>query len=520
MNCEVMFHTIFPGFFEQEGIRYLPESAVFAELVMDLREPLPCSSPLSCPDTISFRVYEGPIGPLQEEVRSVEEDWVQYFHEGGRYFCAFSGERIAAFCALTEFGTVDGLRIGGPGCVGTVPEFRKQGIGLEMVRRATEILQQEGFGLSWIHWTHLERWYQKLGYRPVLRWNRRGFLAEESRVFVRQVNESKEKQAIARMILEGLKDWFGNPEAREAYIRDSGSLPFFAAEREGHPVGFLCLKETGNATVKLAVMGVQAACHRQGVGKALFDAAKEYAVSAGYLFMQVKTVQMGHYEDYDRTNRFYRDMGFQELEVIPAIWGEENPCQIYVQALQKENSLIRLIRNRRSYRGRYIPDRVPRDKLTAILEAGLAAPSGCNKQTVSLIAVDDPEVLSRIHAVIDPPVGETAPAMICVLSQRINAYRDRCFATQDYSAVIENMLLAITALGYQSCWYEGHITDTDRICDKIAEILSVPEGYDLVAILPVGIAEGEPVAPKKKPFEERAWFNGFQVRPEIRENGP
>ena len=71
------------------------------------------------------------------------------------------------------------------------------------------------------------------------------------------------------------------------------------------------------------------------------------------------------------------------------------------------------------------------------------------------------------------------------------------------------MLLAAEALGYRSCWYEGHITDTDRICDRIAEILKVPEGYDLVCILPVGKMESEPTVPKKKPFAERAWFNGF-----------
>ena len=74
------------------------------------------------------------------------------------------------------------------------------------------------------------------------------------------------------------------------------------------------------------------------------------------------------------------------------------------------------------------------------------------------------------------------------------------------------MLLAIVDLGYQSCWYEGHITDTDRICDKIAEILNVPDDYDLVCILPVGIAESEPSMPRKKAFEERAWFNGFGVK--------
>lgn len=170
-------------------------------------------------------------------------------------------------------------------------------------------------------------------------------------------------------------------------------------------------------------------------------------------------------------------------------------------------SVIETILNRHSYRGKYKSTPVPREDLITIMEAGLAAPSGCNKQTTSLVAVDDPQVLRKLHSVIQPPVGETAPAMICVLTQRINAYRDKCFSVQDYSAAIQNMLLAITALGYESCWYEGHITDEDRIGDQMAKILNVPEGYELVCFLPVGIAEDEVTAPAKKAFEERAWFN-------------
>ena len=146
------------------------------------------------------------------------------------------------------------------------------------------------------------------------------------------------------------------------------------------------------------------------------------------------------------------------------------------------------------------------------MQAGLAAPSGCNKQTTSLIAVDDPEVLKKLHAVIDPPIGKTAPAAICVLTRRIIAYRDRCFSVHDYSAAIENMLLAITDLGYQSCWYEGHITDTDRIGDKMAKILGVPDEYELVCFLPIGVAKDEVRGPRKKPFDERAWFNGFGLK--------
>ena len=173
-------------------------------------------------------------------------------------------------------------------------------------------------------------------------------------------------------------------------------------------------------------------------------------------------------------------------------------------------SILDIINSRHSYRGEYESTSVPREDLRKIMEAGLAAPSGCNKQTTSLIAVDDPEILEKLHQVIVPAVGETAPTMICVLTQRIIAYRDKCYATHDYSAAIENMLLAIVELGYQSCWYEGHITDEDRIGDQMARILGVPEEYELVCFLPVGVAKNVPTGPKKKDFEERAWFNGFK----------
>lgn len=173
--------------------------------------------------------------------------------------------------------------------------------------------------------------------------------------------------------------------------------------------------------------------------------------------------------------------------------------------------IIDIINHRHSYRGKYKPISVPREDLITIMQAGLNAPSGCNKQTTSLIAVDNKDILQKLHNVINPPVGETAPAIICVLTQRINAYRDKCFAVQDYSAAIENMLLALVELGYQSCWYEGHITDEDKIGYQIAQILNVPDDYELVCFLPIGIPEEENILPKKRPFEERAWFNTFPV---------
>ena len=151
---------------------------------------------------------------------------------------------------------------------------------------------------------------------------------------IEQIKDSETKRVIARKILEALHDWFEVDESREKYISDCKDWIFLAAKENDEYAGFLCLKETGKDTVELAVMGVLKEFHRHGLGRQLFEAAKKIASDAGYSFMQVKTVKMGVYPDYDITNRFYLSCGFKELEVINEIWGDENPCQIYVQYLK------------------------------------------------------------------------------------------------------------------------------------------------------------------------------------------
>ena len=88
--------------------------------------------------------------------------------------------RIASFCMIENMGEhmLDGrtVKIGGPGCVGTVPEYRKRGIGLMMVKNVTQILKEEGYDFSYIHYTGVASWYQKLGYRTVLKWNKNGMI--------------------------------------------------------------------------------------------------------------------------------------------------------------------------------------------------------------------------------------------------------------------------------------------------------------------------------------------------------
>ncbi len=149
-----------------------------------------------------------------------------------------------------------------------------------------------------------------------------------------QIYDGQEKTEIARLILEGLPEWFGIPESREQYIADSESQVMVAAIEDEKPIGFLCLKETGKDTVEIAVMGVLTNHHRQGIGRNLFTTAKDIAIGKGYSFLQVKTVQMGRYKNYDKTNRFYLRLGFKEFELLPKLWDEWNPCQIYIMSLK------------------------------------------------------------------------------------------------------------------------------------------------------------------------------------------
>jgi len=171
------------------------------------------------------------------------------------------------------------------------------------------------------------------------------------------------------------------------------------------------------------------------------------------------------------------------------------------------------IKNRHSYRGSYKNASVPREDLKKILQAGLAAPSACNKQITSLIALDDPELINSIISLVKKNgfrgTGANPPAGICVLTQQIPSYEEKFFYIQDYAAAIQNMLLAITALGYASCWIEGQVTKDTETQQQIAKLLNIPENFSIVGFLPIGIAENEIKPPAYKAFEERAWFNKF-----------
>lgn len=173
LDYEALFHEMYPGFFESQDIRGLPSGPVFEEMVLDLRAGAP---ERDAGGDVRFGFYAGGLDALRRAVRRVDETWPGLYTPESEIYCAFAGDAVASFCLIEDMGAHMGLRIGGPGCVGTVPEFRRRGIGLRMVANATRILADRGFDLSYIHYTGVAGWYAKLGYRTVLRWNRDGIV--------------------------------------------------------------------------------------------------------------------------------------------------------------------------------------------------------------------------------------------------------------------------------------------------------------------------------------------------------
>jgi nitroreductase len=159
-----------------------------------------------------------------------------------------------------------------------------------------------------------------------------------------------------------------------------------------------------------------------------------------------------------------------------------------------------------SYRGSFTAAPVPRSDLRKIVLAGIQAPSGCNAQVVSFVIVDDPELLGQIAAIVDRPVCNTARAMIaCVVDPR-PVYNGISFGIEDCSAAVENMLLAVTALGYASVWLDGVLRINDAAA-RVGRLLGVPSGKTVQILLPLGVPAEPGERKEKLPFERRAWFN-------------
>ena len=70
----------------------------------------------------------------------------------------------------------------------------------------------------------------------------------------------------------------------------------------------------------------------QGIGRKFITTIEREAVKQ-VDYLQVKTVAEGSNKDYDRTNVFYRSLGFKKLEIFPQLWDPQNPCQILIKKI-------------------------------------------------------------------------------------------------------------------------------------------------------------------------------------------
>ena len=155
------------------------------------------------------------------------------------------------------------------------------------------------------------------------------------------------------------------------------------------------------------------------------------------------------------------------------------------------------IRKRRSIR-EFTGEPVSRDALYKIVSAGIWAPSGLNNQPWRFVLVRDQDTSEQLaqyttysHIIIG------APALIMVFLDKEAMYNE----VKDHQAVgacIQNMLLNVEELGLGAVWL-GQILQNK---DKVNEVLSLSNTYDLMAVLAIGHPQHWNQKSQRKPFAD------------------
>ena len=125
-----------------------------------------------------------------------------------------------------------------------------------------------------------------------------------------------------------MPEWFGIPESTQAYIEGATTLQVWAAL-----TGFISLSYSSADCAEIDCLGVKKSYQGRKIGSQLL-ATLEREARKKVDYLQVKTVAEGSNKDYDRTNVFYRSLGFKKLEIFPQLWGSQNPCQILIKKLE------------------------------------------------------------------------------------------------------------------------------------------------------------------------------------------
>ncbi|MCD6320033.1 MAG: nitroreductase [Candidatus Desulfofervidaceae bacterium] len=164
--------------------------------------------------------------------------------------------------------------------------------------------------------------------------------------------------------------------------------------------------------------------------------------------------------------------------------------------MSENNSILKSIYTRRSVRD-YTDQPVSRETVLEIIKAGTWAPSGLNNQPWRFAIVWDKKVKSEIAAQTKySHIIERAPVIIAVFVDKEAMYHE----VKDHQAMgacIQNMLLAIHALGLGGVWL-GEIL---KNADKVRQILELPEKLELMAVVALGYPKHHNQSSNRLPLE-------------------
>lgn len=154
--------------------------------------------------------------------------------------------------------------------------------------------------------------------------------------------------------------------------------------------------------------------------------------------------------------------------------------------LVADNVVYQNILTRTSIRN-FTEQSVSDDLKSALLHAGMSAPSGVNKQPWEFILIDDPEVLRQLSESL-PYAKMTAQApmaiVVCGNSERFLDEEDSTLWVQDLSAASENILLTAHAFGLGAVWTCLY-PHQDRM-ESARRILNLPDNIIPFNLIPVG----------------------------------
>lgn len=173
-----------------------------------------------------------------------------------------------------------------------------------------------------------------------------------------------------------------------------------------------------------------------------------------------------------------------------------------VNEADSTNQVIETIMARRSVR-KYLPQPVNRDTMQVILNCGINAPNGQNKQSWAIRVVDNPEFingLTEVYKKANPKAAEdpnfrnmfrNAPTVVFIAND--TAYD---FSPVDCGLLGENMILSAWSMGIGSCCLGGPIRfmKTDPGAAEYLKRLNIPEGYDLLYCIAFGYPDESPAA--------------------------